>query len=57
MVMYAMQSWLGDDSNDAQVQMSLEEMANYPRPLLAEQPNLAEDSFCQVNISSSIRTT
>ena len=55
--MYAMQSWVGDDSNDAQVQMSLEEMANYPRPLLAEQPNLAEDSFCQVNISSSIRTT
>jgi len=29
------------------VQMSLEEMANYPQPLLAEQPNLAEDSFCQ----------
>ena len=57
MVMYAMQSWLGDDSNDVQVQMSLEEMANYPQPLLAEQPNLAEDSFCQVNISSSLRTT
>lgn len=29
------------------VQMSLEEMAKYPRPLLAEQPDLAEDSFCQ----------
>jgi len=29
------------------VQMSLEEMAKNPRPLLAEPPNLAADSFCQ----------
>ena len=44
-----------DHSNAAQVQMSLEEMAKYPRPLLAEQPDLAEDSFCQVNLLTAIK--
>jgi len=29
------------------VQMSLAEMAKYPRPLLAEQPDLAANPFCQ----------
>ena len=38
-----------DHSNASQVQMSLAEMAKYPRPLLAEQPDLAANPFCQVN--------